>query len=287
MPKVPATFTNKEGFTLIELLVSIAILLIISLLVIFSLTTFGRQVEIEASSQSVISVLSLARNRTLASEGKTTYGVHFDNDKYVLFSGSTYTAGDPNNDEYDLQDSEFYSISLNGGGNEVIFDRIRGTTGEYGSVSLRLISDNNQSRTINISESGQAGLSETLTVADSRVYDSRHLHFDLGWSIQNKNTLTLNFPNDSVTQNINMTGFFNVGKTEFDWAGTVNVSGSDQVLRVHTHSLDGFNTILSIERDKRYNDKALTVSIDGQQIVSYTAAGVATVGSFGGVLTVQ
>lgn len=274
----------NSGFTLIELLVSIAILLIITSVVIFSLRTFGQQVEIESISQNMMSTLRLARSRTLASEAETTYGVHFETTKYVLFAGTSYVDGAAGNKEFTLIDSEIYNISLNGGGSDVIFTRIRGTTSQYGSISARLVTDNSQTRTINISSSGQMSLQETVATTDSRIIDSRHLHFDLGWSIQNSTTLRLNFPNDSVTQNIAMSGFFNLGKTEFDWSGKIPVGGTDQVLRIHTHSLDSFNTNLSIHRDRRYNDKALTVSIIDsgvtKAIVSYDANGTASVGAY-------
>lgn len=286
MPRFNQNFL-QTGFTLIELLVSITILLIISSVVIFSLRTFGQQVEIESISQNIMSSLRLARSQTLASESETTYGIHFETSKYVLFSGTTYVDGAVGNKEYNLKDSQIYGISLNGGGSEVIFNRIRGTTNQYGSISAHLVNDTSQSRTINISYSGQMSLQDALSTASTRLTDSRHLHFDLGWSIQNSNTLTLSFPNDSVTQNISMAGYFNVGKSIFDWSGKIPVSGTDQILRIHTHSLDGFNTVLSIHRDRRYNDKALSISIDGQQIVSYTVAGVATIGPFGGTMTVQ
>ncbi len=285
---MPKKLFNQGGFTLIELLISIAILLIVTTLVIFSLRTFGRQVEIDSVGQDILSTLRLARSKTLASEGETTYGVHFESGKYVLFSGSSYTAGAAGNKEYNLSESEINSITLTGGGSEVIFDRIRGTTSYDGTVSVRLTSDTSQARTIIINPSGQVSLSQTVTTSDTRTKDSRHLHFVLqSWSIYNSTTLTLNYPNDSVTQNVTMASYFNAGKTEFDWSGTIAVGGSDQVLRIHTHSLTVSATTLSIDRDLRYNNKALTVSIDGKQIVSYTAGGTATVGAYGGSMTVQ
>ena len=281
---------NSEGFTLIEILIAVAILMLLAFLAIASFTTFRQQVEIDSSSQNILSTLRLARSKTLASESEDNYGVHFQADKYVLFKGTSYNPDDSSNNEYTLTDSEIFSISLNGEGSDVIFNRVRGTTDEDGSVSIRLLSDSSRTHTININSYGQVSVSDTVTTSSTRDMDSRHLHFDLGWSIQNSTTLTLAFtdsPNPPVTQNITMAGFFNVGKTIFDWSGTIIVNGSDQVLRVHTHSLDAFNTALSITRDVRYNDKALTVSIDGQAVVSYTAAGVATVGAFGGTMTVQ
>lgn len=281
---------KPEGFSLIEILIGVAILFLIAFLAIASFTTFRQQVEIDSSSQNILSILRLARSKTLASESEDNYGVHFQSDKYVLFKGAAYDSNDSSNREYILTDSEIYSITLNGGGSDVIFNRIRGTTDEYGSVAIRLIVDTSKANTININSYGQVSVSDAVVTSSTRVTDSRHLHFDLGWSIQNSTTLTLAFtdsPNPPVTQNVAMAGYFNVGKTAFDWSGTITVNGSDQILRVHTHSLDAFNTTLTITRDIRYNNKALTVSIDGQAVVSYTAAGVATVGAFGGTMTVQ
>jgi prepilin-type N-terminal cleavage/methylation domain-containing protein len=286
MPKLQTDklFLKQGGFTLIELLVATAIILLITAIVIFSLRTFGQQIEIESTGQNILSTLRLARSQTLASEGETNYGVHFENDKFVLFSGSNYIAGASSNKEYKLVDSEINNIALNGGGNEVIFERIRGSTSQHGTVTVRLTVENNRAFTININPSGQVSYSEAVTTSDTRIKDSRHLHFDLGSSIQGATTLTLSFtdlPNPPVIQNISMAANFSGGPppTSFDWSGTVNVNGSDQVLKIHTHSLDSTNTILSIHRDRRYNNKALTVLIDGLQIVSYTALdGIATKG---------
>lgn len=295
MQKPASRLLHQRGFTLIEILVSVAILLILLVLSITSFTTLRRQVEIDSSGQNILSVLRLARSRTLGSEAESTYGVHFETDKYVFFKGNTYTAGASDNKEYTLTDSEIYEINLNGGGSEVVFNRIRGTTSQFGNVKIRLTNQTTKINTININSSGQVSLNATLSVSNTRVIDTRHLHFNLGWSIQNATTLKLVFtdsPNPTVTQNISMAGFFNAGKTVFDWSGTVNVNGSDQVLRVHTHALDAFNTTLSIHRDRRYNSKALTITIVDQgnvdkQIVSYTSSGTATTGSFGGTMTIQ
>lgn len=281
---------RQRGFTLIEILVSISILLIIMAVTIFSLTTLSKKVEIDSTSQNILSTLRLAQSKTLASENETKYGVHFETAKYVLFSGPTYSSSATDNKVYNLTDSQISTISLNGGGSEVIFDRIRGTTSNYGTVVIRLTTDVAQTKTININSSGQVSISSSITQSNTRIVDSRHLHFDLGYSIQTANTLTLKFyDTTNVTQSIAMAGFFDGPKSVFDWSGTIGVNGSDQVLRIHTHSLTAFATNLSINRDLRsqYNNKALDVLIDNKLIVSYTAAGVATIGAYGGAMTVQ
>ncbi len=281
---------KNGGFTLIELLVATAIILIITVVTLFSLSTLNKQVSLDSASQNILSTLRLARSQTLASKSQTSYGVHFETTKYVFFNGTSYTDGAAGNKEHLLGDSEISTISLNGGGSEVIFARVRGGTTQYGSVVMRLIGDSSKTKTINIASSGQVSITDTISSPTARVIDSRHLHFDLNWTLQTAVTLTLTFhnsPNPDTVQNIAMAGFFDGPKSVFDWSGTVAVNGSDQVLRVHTHSLDAFATDLSITRDKRYNDKAVDVSIDSKAIVSFNAAGVATVGAYGGTMTTQ
>jgi len=117
------------------------------------------------------------------------------------------------------------------------------------------------------------------------VTDSRHMEFDLGWSIRGHTTLRLVFhdpPNPDVVKDVAMSGYFNDTNTEFDWEGTYDVGGSNQTMRIHTYYLDSNDTVLSIDRDRRVNNKAVDISVDGMAIVSYAADGAPTVGANGG-----
>lgn len=62
--------------------------------------------------------------------------------------------------------------------------------------------------------------------------------------------LRFSFPTIPKTETVDMANCFNTGKTEFDWDGTFSVAGVDQVFRAHTHSLNAFNTLLCIHRDR-------------------------------------
>lgn len=284
LPKVSRY--SSLGFTLIELLVASGIIAILLVIAFASYRLFTKQANLETTSQKIVSTLELARTQTLASKDESQYGVHFETTKYVLFKGVTYNPVDTENQEYTLDAAEVYDINLDGG-SEVVFARVRGTTMNNGSVSVRLTDDVSRTETILINSSGAVGLEESVSPTDTRITDSRHLHFDLGWSIQNSTTLTFNFYNDSFQKNIPMANFFDAGKTEFSWEGTINVNGSDQTLMVNTHSLDAIDTTLSIHRSRLVNDKAVRILIDGNEIVSYDSAGVETVGGFGGAMTPQ
>jgi len=300
--KLPSHRNNnfsQKGFTLIELLVVLAIIAVLITIALANFGTFGRQVDLDTTTQRVLSTLRLARNQTLASEGESQYGVHFEQAKYVLFKGSDYLTG-TDKKEYVLSSTDIGVINLKDGEVDVVFDRVRGTTSQYGYITVRLISDLNRTQTININPLGQVSLDAVVNPKCPgpfcpRISDTRHLHFDLGWSIQSATTLRLIFsdpPNPNVQNDIAMSSYFTGSPpTAFDWSGTVPVNGSDQVLRVHTHLLDATDTTLSVHRDRRYNNKALQIIIiDGginKDTVSYTDVGDASVGSYGGSMTAE
>jgi len=281
---------NQKALTLIEVLVVILVITILIGLAFISYRFFERGTELEVTAQNILVTLKLAQTKTLASEGASQYGVHFENDKYILFKGDTYQEGAVENKIYQLPKRlEIYDIDLAGEGNDVIFQRISGHTQQNGTIRLRIISAPERTRTIIIQSYGLIELkTDPVGSPPDPITDSKHLHFDLGWSIQNSITLTLNFPDTpEVTEDINMTDYFNGDKTKFDWKDKIDVNGENQELHIHTHFLDAFNTILCIHRDRKKNNKPLQVFIDSKDIISYDADGTAYIGVYGGTVEIQ
>lgn len=280
---------NNNGFLLIELLVVIGILIILAAIIPPTLRSFEKELDLNNSTEQIINILRLARNKTLASEKNSQWGVFFDNTtvphQYVLFKGNNYASRDnPFDKIYKLPERvEIYQIDLVGGGKEIIFERVIGTTEQSGQIVLRLKTDFSKTKTIYIENSGKIELTESSVLDDeNRIKDSRHIHFDLGWSIQNSDTLKFKFlglESDQI-ETKTMANYFNSDKTEFDWSNQNEpfiVDGSNQVFHIHTHSLDSFNTILCIHRDrnKEENNKEVIIYIiDGEiekDIVHYLA----------------
>lgn len=279
----------QHGITIIEVLIVTTIIGILTAFALAGLRPLRGSFNLNTTTNQIMAALQLAHTRTLSSENDTQHGVHFETDQYVVFKGTTYNPDDSDNEVHTLPSQvELYDINV--GGDDVVFDRIEGTTGNAGSVSIRTTNDPVNSQTISILSSGQVGLAGSVNPTDTRVTDTRHLHFDLGWSIQGATTLTLTFsdpPGPDIEENVTMSDHFNSDQTSFDWEGTVDVNGEEQTLRVYTHLLDATNTELSINRDRRFNTKAVTVAIDNQDIVSYEADGTATVGGSGGTMEQQ
>jgi prepilin-type N-terminal cleavage/methylation domain-containing protein len=282
---------NQKGFTLIEFLIAITVIVLLIGISLISYRFFEKGTELENTAQNILATLKLAQTKTLSSEEASQYGVRFENNKYILFKGETYLEGAVDNKVYQLPIRlEIYNIDLFGGASSTVFQRISGMTDQSGTIDLRITSQPTRSKTISIQSSGQidleAGLDECCTT--NRLTDSRHLHLDLGWSIQSSVILTLYFPDTpEKTVDINMADYFNPDKTEFDWAEVIDVNGQNQELRIHTHFLDEFNTILCLHRARDKNNKPLQVLIDAKDIISYTAEGEISIGTYGGTVEIQ
>jgi len=290
-----------RGFTLVEILVIVGIMLTLMGLAVPAYHLFRSQADLNNTAEEVINALRLAQNKTLASEGAIQYGVYFDQaaspNQYTLFKGESYALRDTAFDRiYELsKEIEIYEANLNGG-SEVVFNRIIGGTSQSGNLSLRLISNPSETIAIYVANSGKITLSSPQSPTNGRIVDSRHVHFNLGWSIQNATNLKFYFPDIPIpqTEQVNMADYFDVGKTEFDWQGTFSVGGTDQAFRIHTHSLSASNTLLCIHRDRNQGktDQKVTVYIvDGvdKDIAHYLADSADSVikGAYGGTMEVQ
>lgn len=291
---------SDAGFTLIEVLVIIGIMAILMILALPVYRSFQDESDLNNSTEEIINTLRIAQNKTLASEGASQYGVYFDTSipyQVIMFKGENYTTRDSSFDKINkLPDNiEIYEINLAGGESEVVFNRINGETSQTGNLSLRLINNPPETKTIYIESSGQIDLSSIASPSNDRLEDSRHVHFDLGWSIQNATLLKFYFPDIPQTEQVDMANFFDVGKTEFNWQGTFTIDGTDQVFQVHTHSLDALNSLLCIHRDRkqgRTNQEVIVYIVEGgvdKEIAHYLADvnDSVTEGPYGGTKEIQ
>jgi prepilin-type N-terminal cleavage/methylation domain-containing protein len=149
-----------RGVTLLEFVVVIAIVVVLTSIIVNSFSAFKNNKVLDTGVENILSVLAKARGNTLASKNAYQYGVHFESAQIVLFQGAVYSVSDPNNEIISLDTSlEVSSISLAGGGSEVIFDRLTGKTSENGTIVIRVKSDTTKTKTITIDATGIASAS--------------------------------------------------------------------------------------------------------------------------------
>lgn len=144
-----------RGFTIIEIVIAVAVIAILSVIAFNSFSSFKNEQELANVIEEVVSDLRLARSKTIASENFSQYGVHFESQKVVIFTGTTYSAIDPNNIIYDVPARiEISSWNLAGGGADVIFQRLTGKTNQYGSITARVKTEPTKTKTVNIKQTG-------------------------------------------------------------------------------------------------------------------------------------
>ena len=146
-------YPQKNGFTLVEFLVVVAIIGIIAAVIVPSFSKFRNQQALQNSTNALISVLNEARTKTLASVNNTYYGVHLQSDAAILFVGGAYALGAATNETvYYESPVAMTSATLTGGGSDVKFDRLKGTTSQYGTITLAL--PDTTSHSVSVSATG-------------------------------------------------------------------------------------------------------------------------------------
>ncbi len=94
--------SQKSGFTLIELLVGVGIFAIVSAVGLVAYTQTITRTDLRAQANLLTQTLHQAQwqamaGKSLDGENPASFGVHFESDRYVLFSGETYNPGAEDN----------------------------------------------------------------------------------------------------------------------------------------------------------------------------------------------
>lgn len=274
--------------TLIELLISLSVVALLAALGLSSFVQSRSIRDLSSSGQNVLSVLRLAQSKALAGDGNAPWGVRLEPGRYVLFRGASY-AGAQSTENYPLPSAiEIANITLAGGGQDVIFRRLDGKTDSAGTFDVRVSSAPLNVFAVTVDDSGKVYQTGTAPVpSGTRVVDTRHRNFILAGTIKNAATLTLRFsdpPNPDVAQPVAMSPAS--PRDTFDWSGTYQVGGQSQTLRVHALSIGDTSTTLSVDRDCGKNTKAVKISFDANDVVTYNAdCQTMTVWPFGGTVS--
>jgi prepilin-type N-terminal cleavage/methylation domain-containing protein len=244
-----------RGFTIIEFLIVLGVLAMILTLSYASFSFLTKKGDLNSSTNNVFSALTLVKNKTIASEGAKQYGIYFDTNlspnKFIIFQGSNYASREISFDEIHFlpKGIEFSSISFSGIGNEVVFNRLEGNTNNSGSIVLHSLKTDNI-ETIYVYPSGEPSFRVETISGVGRVFDSRHVHFDLGWDISGSTILKFDFSNAGQIRQVDITNYFSID--DLDWEGEFIINNIVQKFRVHTHQLTP-TTQLCVHRDRDEN----------------------------------
>lgn len=158
-----------RGFTIVELLIVLGVAGVFVAISAGVYSTLRQRSSLELVAREVQSVFQLARERTLASEGAQNFGVYVDNvnREYFLFQGTSYVAGDPNNERFVIPgNANALAPEFQGGGNEAVFNRLTGTTSQFGSFVLQDAGDVSRTLRLCVFSTGAIELTPGLRCGD-------------------------------------------------------------------------------------------------------------------------
>lgn len=142
----------KKGITTVELLIIAATLGIIFSIILPQFSKIRENQVLKNTTIEVVSGLNKARAQTLASLNSSSYGVHFQSDKVIIFKGVVFSAGDANNEVIDFTvPANISNISLGAGVSDIFFARLSGIPNKTGTVT---VSTPSYSKIITISATG-------------------------------------------------------------------------------------------------------------------------------------
>lgn len=146
------------GFSLIEIMLSITVLAVLSAFSFVWFTNYQRQTETNSTSKTVVDILRDAQSRSISGRDFKKWGVYFDvsGERIVLFrdEGGGYAGAVVKEENYLSGFAKISDVSLNGGGREIIFDKARGETSQYGAIKIESKQDANMLATITITRLG-------------------------------------------------------------------------------------------------------------------------------------
>jgi len=265
--KFQAPNSNK-GFTLVEILAVISVIAIVLSLAIINGRNFNDSIELENTAKSIDTKIKLAKAYSIGARNGANYGVHFEAGKIVIFEGNTFDAGALTNEIFVFSDKiEIIEINLAGGGSDLVFDRLVGSTSNFGSIKMGVISEPSKTKQIIINSDGQTSLNSFQSSAGSIIKNARHVHFNLGWNIADATTLSLKWVDGfeaplAPTNDINIASYLSSDESVFDWTGATSVNGVDQEMRIHSWLDASDHSVLCIIREQTENDK-LYIFTDG------------------------
>lgn len=131
------TKINKKGFSILEIVLVMAIICVLLGLTVNYYSGTQIRADIDTQAANIVHYLRLAQSSAAAGLNNESHGIHFQPESYTIFHGDTY---DPNSmDNFQVMFPEtmtINSLSLNGGGTDLIFSKTTGETAQFGTIML-------------------------------------------------------------------------------------------------------------------------------------------------------
>jgi Tfp pilus assembly protein FimT len=146
---------SQSGFSLAEIIVVVASTAILATIIFLSFSGAQKNQALKNETENVVALIKEAQAKTLAGDGASQYGVHLQSDKAVLFTGSSYSSGASTNRTLLFNTTvTVASITLTGGGSDIVFSKLTGETPQYGTFIIKNTSTTANQKTITVNKLG-------------------------------------------------------------------------------------------------------------------------------------
>jgi Tfp pilus assembly protein FimT len=147
--------TYKRGITIVELIIVLAVLGMIFMIIIPQFSAMRENQVLKGAVSDVLSSLDQAKSKTLASLDSSSYGVHLESDRVIIFKGTVFSANDINNETMSITAPASISnvtlAGVSGDSGDVFFNRLSGSPSATGTITVSIPSI---SKIITISATG-------------------------------------------------------------------------------------------------------------------------------------
>lgn len=272
-----------------EIVIALGIVLLLGALSLVSFFNSRRVQNLVTAGNEVLGVVRLAEERALAGDGEDLWGVRLEAGQYYLFRGVSFAGGEVIQ-SYTLPSGIEIADVPPAWGQEIVFNRVDGTTGQEGSFTVRVQGSATQVFSITVDRSGRVYQSGTAPApTGARSVDTRHRTFAFSWGIDDATDVRFTFDDGADVRTVVMAPI--APRASYDSEElTFTVGGFNQTMRVHALAVN--STTLSIDRDCRKNTKKVTIAIRDadalwKNIATYEAdcRTVAPDPLYGGVMT--
>ena len=152
LKKIFSKIENK-GFTLVELGVAITVLATLFGIATVSLGSFQQKASIDSAVQTIVTDLKEQQVKAMIgdTEGRpsaSAYGIHFEENQYMLFNGAIYSSSDPTNFAVEVPSNLQITTPL-----DVIFSQRSGELGGTAVITIANVTNNDQ-KTIELNRYG-------------------------------------------------------------------------------------------------------------------------------------
>lgn len=145
---------SQQGFSLIEFIIVFVLIGIITAFATPVLLRSFVENELKNSQFRVVDDLRRAQAFSMFKRRNKQWGVHFATNSFTFFEGATYNPTDPDNEVTNLSPTiTLTGITINGGGADIVFNKVYGDTSNYGTIILTE-ANTSTTRSVTVNEVG-------------------------------------------------------------------------------------------------------------------------------------